>query len=86
MYRKSILFSKVIKYIEQNNYDDWFILSAKYRLLNKTEIIEPYDLTLNSMRVLERKDWTNMVLNQIEDMLQKVTQLIFMRGLNIENI
>jgi len=28
-YQKFILFSKAIKYIEQNNYDDWFILSVK---------------------------------------------------------
>ncbi|WP_369598499.1 DUF6884 domain-containing protein [Bacillus sp. dmp10] len=30
IYRKSILFSKAIKYLEQNNYNSWLILSANY--------------------------------------------------------
>lgn len=80
MYRKSFLFSKSIKYIEQNNYDNWFILSAKYGLLHKKEIISPYDLTLNSMKTSERKDWTKLVLSQMEDMQKEVTQVDFYAG------
>ncbi|MCU5303193.1 hypothetical protein OCE40_15000 [Bacillus toyonensis] len=66
--------------MEQNNYDDWFGLSAKYGLLNKTEIIKPYDFTLSSMKVSECKNWINIILNQIEDKIQKVTQFDFYAG------
>lgn len=76
MYRKSTLFSKAIKYIEQKDYDNWFI----YGLLNKEEIIAPYDLTLNNMRTSERKSWTKLVLSQMEDIQEKVTQVDFYAG------
>lgn len=35
MYSKSQLFSKAVRYVENNEYDDWLILSAKYGLLQK---------------------------------------------------
>ncbi|WP_341351973.1 DUF6884 domain-containing protein [Bacillus cereus] len=74
------MFSKAIKNIEQNNYDNWFILSPKHRLLHKEEIIAPYDLTLNSMKTSERKNWTKLVLSQLEDMQEKVAQIDFYAG------
>ena len=43
-----------------------FILSAKYGLVGAEEIIEPYDLTLNNMRVHERKRWSAVVLQQLQ--------------------
>lgn len=81
MYQKSTLFSKTIKYIEQNNYDDWFILSAKYGILSKEEIIAPYDLTLIRMKTSERKDWAKLVLKQMKDMQRKIKQVDFYTGI-----
>jgi hypothetical protein len=52
--------------IEQNDYDDWFILSAKHGLLSKEQIIEPYNITLNNMKSYERKVWSLNVLDQLE--------------------
>ncbi|MCK9179211.1 MAG: hypothetical protein M0P93_09430 [Candidatus Cloacimonetes bacterium] len=65
MYLPSTLFSKAIKYIKQQNYDKWFILSAKYGLLNPNVLIEPYDLTLNNMKSEEIKKWSQKVFNQL---------------------
>lgn len=45
MYQDSTLFKKAVKFIEQQDYDDWFVLSAKYGLLGQHEVIKPYDLT-----------------------------------------
>ncbi|WP_170971786.1 DUF6884 domain-containing protein [Peribacillus simplex] len=32
MYQESTLFNKAVKFIEQKNYDEWYVLSAKYGL------------------------------------------------------
>lgn len=83
MYQKSILFSKAVKYIEQKSYDNWYILSAKYGLLSKEQIISPYDITLNNMKLPERKAWAEQVLCQIQEKLQKeITQIDFYAGIN----
>ncbi|PFM82687.1 hypothetical protein COJ46_02435 [Bacillus sp. AFS077874] len=80
MYQKSTLFKKAIKYIEQQDFEDWFVLSAKYGLLNKQEIINPYDLTLNNMKVKERKEWSRLVFKQIEDLNLNIERIDFFAG------
>ncbi|UOK56151.1 hypothetical protein MGI18_14030 [Bacillus sp. OVS6] len=55
MYLESTLFKKAVKYIEQQDYDAWFVLSAKYGLIRQQDVIKPYDLTLNNMKAAERK-------------------------------
>ncbi|MFS0596654.1 DUF6884 domain-containing protein [Peribacillus frigoritolerans] len=80
MYLTSNLFKKATKYIEQNDYDDWFVLSAKHGLLRQIEQIEPYDLTLNKMKVSERKAWSELVLKQIDNMQLNITQIDFYAG------
>lgn len=65
MYLPSTLFSKAINYIKQQDYNKWFILSAKYGLLNPNDLIEPYDLTLNNMKSEEIKKWSQKVFNQL---------------------
>ncbi|MEH7502925.1 DUF6884 domain-containing protein [Neobacillus drentensis] len=65
MYLESQLFKKAVQYISKQNYDDWFILSAKYGLLHKDTLIEPYDITLNNMNALQRKEWSNEVFEQL---------------------
>ena len=65
MYLLSQLFKKASYYIKRQNYDKWFILSAKYGLLNPNDIIEPYDLTLNNMKSEDIKKWSQKVFNQL---------------------
>lgn len=50
---QSPLFQKASAYCERT-YDRWFILSAKYGLLDPKFVIEPYDLSLKSMTREER--------------------------------
>ena len=61
----SDLFRKFLAYAETLSPDTVFILSAKYGLLNCEEMIEPYELTLNTMGVRERKDWSGKVIDQL---------------------
>jgi len=65
MYLPSQLFKKASYYIKQQNYNNWFILSAKYGLLNPSDLIESYDLTLNNMKSIEVKKWSQKVFNQL---------------------
>jgi hypothetical protein len=65
MYHKSTLFKKITKFVENSNYDDWFIISAKYGLLRKNEVIEPYDITLYNMNVEQRRKWATCVFESI---------------------
>ena len=46
-------------------YDRWFILSAKYRLVEPETYIELYDETLNDKTAVERREWSEAVFDQI---------------------
>lgn len=65
LYSKSNLFNKAVSYIEAKDYDDWYILSARFGLLSKDKVVEPYDETLNKMNITERKNWAEQVLRDI---------------------
>ena len=58
----------------------WFILSAQYGLLAPDEVIEPYELTLNRLRVKDRKAWAEKVLAQLRPRLTDVESVTFLAG------
>ena len=68
MYSASDLFRKAYSYATKN-YDFVAILSAKYGLLFPDDKIEPYDLTLNDMNSLRRREWAEKVFNQMRSRL-----------------
>lgn len=75
----SSLFIKTKTLIElKNDYSDWFILSAKYGLINKEEIIEPYELTLSNFTQNELSDWSFKIFNSIK--LLELNNLSFFCG------
>jgi hypothetical protein len=78
MYEPSTLFKKATAYIELEGYDDWLILSAENGLLAKETIISPYDVTLNNMKIENRKIWSSKVYNQIKEI--NLTQIDFYAG------
>lgn len=55
----------------------WFILSAKYGLTDPDEVIEPYDLTLNSVPRSECRSWSRDVLADLSNRLGDLTGLVF---------
>ncbi|PCH92471.1 MAG: hypothetical protein COB84_10610 [Rhodobacteraceae bacterium] len=63
----SALFKKMLKYAQSKNPDYIFILSAKYGLLGLSDIIEPYEKTLNKMGKHDREEWAEAVLEQLKD-------------------
>ena len=79
----STLFRKNISYAKSLHPDAIYILSAKYGLLKPDDEIEPYDVTLNTMKASERKSWAMTVLEQLkrEESLT-YTKYIFLAGAN----
>lgn len=61
----SSLFKYNLKYAKKLNPDKILILSAKYGVVELDQIIEPYDLTLNNMKIGDIKTWASNVLIQL---------------------
>ncbi|ESX09925.1 hypothetical protein X768_16755 [Mesorhizobium sp. LSJC265A00] len=56
----------------------WYVLSALYGLVDPDAVIAPYDYTLNSLGVAERRAWATKTLDQLieaEPNLKRVTIL-----------
>jgi hypothetical protein len=60
----SPLFKKT-KSIVEWKYDSWFILSAKYGLVEPTTEIEPYELTVKTMDIDQRGAWARSIVEQL---------------------
>lgn len=75
----STWFNKASAYAKQIG-DRWYILSAKYGLLSPSNIIEPYNKSLNVMPATERKEWAKKVLIQIKEITSPNDELIFLAG------
>jgi len=58
----------------------WFILSAQYGLVHPNTVIEPYDCTLNEMRMASRRRWASEVLLQLAPQLEAVASVTFFAG------
>jgi len=77
----SSLFKKNLAYAKSLKPSGIFILSAKHGLLKMTDEIEPYDKTLNKMRVSERKEWSKGVVNQLKSVTDlKNDEFTFLAG------
>ncbi len=58
----------------------WFVLSAKYGLVQPGDVIGPYDLTLNTMPIGDRRQWAGKVLKQMEPHLDDARSIVFLAG------
>ena len=58
----SALFQKMMAYAQSLKPKKVYILSAKYGLLSPDEMIEPYELTLKTMKAADRRAWAQGVL------------------------
>lgn len=60
--------------------DKWFILSAKYGLVDPHTTIEPYDETLNSMPTSQRIAWADSVIRELRVVIKAGDQVTFLAG------
>jgi hypothetical protein len=58
----------------------WFTLSAKYGLTEPCETVEPYEVTLNTFAVADRKMWAARVTSQMNERLPPVEQIVVFAG------
>ena len=72
-------FHKARSYVESTG-QPWFILSAKYGLVHPEEIIAPYDLTLNTMQVADRRRWAVAILAQLGPHLEGLESVVLLAG------
>jgi len=83
LYSPSDLFRKHMAYAEMKakKGDIIFILSAKYGLLQLDDVKCPYELTLNTMKKAERKEWAKKVLEQLQGIADfEHDQAVFLAG------
>lgn len=76
---RSEWFKKARKFVERSG-APWYILSAKYGLLDPDELVTPYEQTLNKMPINERKLWATGVLDRLLPMLTTQQTVIVFAG------
>ena len=73
---KSAWFRKARAYVEKKA-RPWRILSAQYGLVHPERVIGPYEQTLKTMPVADRRAWAATVLAELEASLAGVGTVIF---------
>lgn len=82
LYMESAFFRKAREYAEANH-DAWYIISAKYHLLDPDgSPIEPYDDTLSGASVDKKVEWAETVYEQLQEkeLLVDENRLVFHAG------
>lgn len=75
----SALFKKSRAYAEQA-FDRWYVLSAKYGLVEPGALLEPYNVTLNGLGIAVRRTWADGVLTQLQSQLRSGDRATFLAG------
>lgn len=61
-------FRKSLNKVKKEDFDDYFIISAKHHLLKKDQMISYYDKTLHKMSAKECKEWADIVIQQLKEL------------------
>lgn len=73
-------FKKARTYAELTS-ERWFILSAKYGLVEPDRVIEPYEQTLNEMNAWQRIDWASGVYFSLQNKVSGLEgKIVFLAG------
>jgi cytolysin (calcineurin-like family phosphatase) len=75
----SAWFQKVRDIVEASG-ARWFILSARYGLVAPNAEIEPYERTLNTLGVAERRAWASAVLDKLLPELTGENRVVMFAG------
>lgn len=73
-------FSKARRYAESKK-SPWFILSARYGLVAPETVLSPYEKTLNTMPVAERRLWAKWVFEDLARLTPDLEAVTFLAGL-----
>jgi cytoplasmic iron level regulating protein YaaA (DUF328/UPF0246 family) len=75
----SDLFISMRAYAEKNS-DEWFILSAEHGILHPSEVIAPYEKTLNRMPKVERLEWAEKAQRRISELIPSDASIVILAG------
>lgn len=75
----SDLFRKARRYAEASGCP-WFILSAEHGLVAPSQLIAPYERTLNTMRAADRRAWGERVAVQLAEAVPDLSRVVFLAG------
>lgn len=75
----SQLFREARRFAE-GHADRWLILSARYGVVEPTEVIAPYEQTLNTMPVAERRVWADAVNKHLLGLLPPGARVTLLAG------
>lgn len=76
LYMPSALFRGRRAYVERTC-DRWFVLSAKYGLVEPETVVAPYDQMLTKASEPERREWSRGVLVALESALGDLSGVVF---------
>ncbi len=76
---RSPLFKKARAFIE-SRCEKWYILSAKYGLVEPGQLIEPYDDTLKAKPQSERRQWAQNVWKELRHKLSVGDHVVILAG------
>ena len=77
----SPLFARARGYVEKEC-DEWYILSAKHGLVLPSQVISPYEETLNKKSRAERERWSEGVWSALCPRLRPGDRVLLLAGLN----
>ena len=72
-------FEKARAFVEKTG-APWFILSAEYGVVDPAAIVAPYEKTLNTMGVRERREWAARVADQMQSCLPPADRVVILAG------
>lgn len=76
---RSPWFIKAARYADRLA-DDWMVLSAEHGLVHKNTVIAPYEKTLNTLSVSERRLWAARVLQSLRGELSAGDTVVVLAG------
>ena len=80
LYMESALFRKARRYCERHH-DEWYILSAKYGLLDPDgPLIGPYDEALTNAGIEAKREWGERAADQLRERKLLSETLVFHAG------
>jgi hypothetical protein len=72
-------FLKVRQLVEEAD-APWFILSAEHGVIAPETVVAPYNKTLNTMGVAERRAWAERVIQQMEHLKLEADEVVILAG------
>jgi hypothetical protein len=76
---KSPLFRKTVQYAEQH-YDRFYFYNAKDGLLLPDQIMEPYDVSIRTFSISEKREWAKNVVHDLIKLETTVNYQLYLHG------